>query len=162
MKKKIKYVFLILYVLIICLILMSSLKDGKKSSEESSAVTDVIVDTVETVTNEEVKLDYDKTHFYVRKVIGHFGSFFICSIFGLLCYYFFLLKEKNALIISVCSGAVIAVASELLQLLSIGRYCEITDMIIDYSGYICGSLIVILIIYLVNKKKLKQMSNENA
>lgn len=152
MKKKIKYVFLIIYILIIGVIFLSSLQNSEKSSEESSKVTDVIVDTVETITNDETKLNYDKTHLIVRKVIGHFGSFFLCGIFGLICYYYFVLKQRKAFVISLSCGVIVAIVSELLQLVTDGRKCQVTDMLINFSGYLLSSLIVMLIIHCINKK----------
>lgn len=153
MKKYIKYIFLILYLASIAMIFMSSLETGKESSEDSSEVTTVIVDEVKKITDDKVQLDFDTTHFYVRKIIGHFGSFMLCSILGLLCFYLFTLKNKKAVIVSISTGLIVAVVSELLQLLSEGRSCEIIDMLIDYSGYLCGTIFTLLIICLIKKKK---------
>lgn len=153
MKKCIKYIFLILYLVVISIIFMSSLETGKESSEDSTEVTTVIVDEVKKITDDQVQLDFDTTHFYVRKIIGHFGSFMLCSVLGLLCFYFFTLKNKKAVIISISIGLIVAVVSELLQLLSEGRSCEIRDMLIDYGGYLFGTIFTLLIICLIKKHK---------
>ena len=156
MKNKIKYLFLILYIVMIGIIFYSSLENSSKSSKESSTVTNEIIEVVEVVTNEKVILDYDTTHYYVRKVIGHFGSFVLCSIFGLLCFYFFILNKYKATLISVTVGIIIAIIAELLQLTSSGRSCEVKDMLIDYSGYLTGTIISFLIILLIRKKQNKK------
>ena len=93
----------------------------------------------------------NQTHFLllVRKGIGHFGAFFclgLASIFMLLCFLKYL---PSAFLLSAVQGFIIAGLSELIQAVTPGRFCTWNDVIIDFSGFICGVCGTIFIILLV-------------
>lgn len=144
MKKTIKYILLFIYLLIVGLIFYSSLENSTQSSKTSNKVTDIVINTVETITNNSVVLDHDETSHFVRKVIGHFGSFFLLGGIGVLMFYLFLGIKKKAFIVSIVVGLLIAITAECLQLLSEGRACQVSDVFIDYGGYILSSLIIFI------------------
>lgn len=153
---KIKYCYLIIYVSLIILILVASLQNSDQSSNQSSIITDMVIESIEFITNDEISWSYEDVHHFTRKAIGHFGSFLLCGFFGLLTFYSFLHHQKNSLFWTIIVGIVVAFSSEMLQLISEGRSCEFKDMVIDTSGYLLGMIISLLIIIIVNKKKLKK------
>ncbi len=153
---KSKYCYLIIYISLIILILMASLQNSDQSSNQSSIITDIVIDSIEFIKNDEISWSYEEVHHIIRKTIGHFGSFLLCGFFGLLTFYNFLHRKKKSLILTMIVGAVVAFSSEMLQLISEGRSCEFKDMVIDTFGYLWGTIICLLIIIIVNKRKLKK------
>ena len=93
---------------------------------------------------------------FVRKAVGHFFLFFIDGIFGFFTFYLFLKDKKSTRLITVLSlitGVFIAALSEFIQLFVPGRAGTITDVIIDSAGYLCATMLMLLIVYLINKNK---------
>ena len=62
--------------------------------------------------------------------------------------------------IAVPLGALTAVCDELIQTMSEGRACQITDMLIDTSGVLTGTLIVLLMITLIIRSKKNKIKTE--
>ncbi|MGB4311226.1 MAG: VanZ family protein, partial [Bacilli bacterium] len=60
-------------------------------------------------------------------------------------------------VLSLITGVFIAALSEFIQLFVPGRAGTITDVIIDSAGYLCATMLMLLIVYLINKNK----SNKN-
>ena len=153
--KTLKWVFLSLFILTSFAHFAFSLQRAEQSSEVSKGVTEVVVEVINDVTNSNITVE--EAGGVVRKVIGHFMWFGLIGIFGYLTFRsFFFKKYYLTLSIGIPTGFVIALISELLQMLSSGRSCEFKDMMIDFGGYLTAFLvfiIVYLILFLVNKKK---------
>lgn len=152
MSKFIKYIYLMIFGLITVVIILSSLKNADLSLKDSDLVTDVIVQIGS-------KKDKNVISSFVRNVIGHFGSFFLCGIFSFLTINSFSKKRIKAMIIIMTIGILLSVGSELLQLIPKGRHCDYKDMLVNISGYISSILIFLFISFIkVKSKKEKLLS----
>lgn len=190
-KKKLAYQIIlgIIYSLLVIIFLWESLKDGHTSAVESNKVGDVFTSMIggghggghggsivsATQTSEtisEIVKDSglgpfetieQKNAFYlfIRKLIGHFGFFFLLGSVSSLFYYSFMKKNKKWfiwIIINVVSGVAIAFISEFVcQSIAKGRYPSMKDVGIDSLGFIIATALITLIYFLVlifkNKKK---------
>lgn len=102
--------------------------------------------------------NFDDFNALVRKGLGHYTFFFISGFFGFLTFYFFT-KEKRmqkTLLFSLLAGLVLASLSEFIQLYVPLRAGSIIDVLINFSGYLTATLLLTLIVYLINKKKIKK------
>lgn len=147
MKKIAKYIYLIIYILIIILLFFFSLRDGKESTTDSNQITNILLSILK-IFNLEDSVSVTTLSHIVRKLIGHFGLFFICGFFGINTFINFIKNKKYSIIINLSVGLLIATTSELLQLIPVGRSCRITDVLIDYSGYL-----LVCIFYIFIKRK---------
>lgn len=152
MKTYYKYIFFIFYVLIIVIIVLSSLKDASSSIKDSDAVTDVIIQV-----GGNTNAKKESISSFVRNIIGHFGSFFVCGIFGILSFCLIIKNRKMAILLCIVFGFVFSIIAEILQLIPEGRYCDIKDMITNFSGYLSSILICLFIHYLYQRKQKEKL-----
>lgn len=108
-----------------------SLQPADQSSQESASVLALIHQII----------PFMSMHF-LRKA-AHFGEFFVL---GALLFTTFRVFEKQALLLPAVIGAGVAVTDELLQLISPGRSCQISDMLLDFSGALVGVLLMNLLV----------------
>lgn len=90
-----------------------------------------------------------------RKLVGHFGSFFVLAVFGVLTIVFFVSRGKKRIISSsvmIGYGAVLAALSEILQLLTTGRSGNFKDVMIDFSGYLLGYILCMAMVFLYERR----------
>lgn len=102
--------------------------------------------------------NFDNFQLIVRKALGHFTIFFINGILGFLTFYLFL-EDKTLWQISVISlaiGLFIASVSEIIQHFIPGRAGAFTDVMINFSGYLSATLLLLLIVNLINKRSIKK------
>lgn len=147
MKKYLKYIYLTIYILIITLIFIYALRDATESSSDSGRITKILLSLLETFNLENI-INVNTLSMLVRKLIGHFGLFFVCGFFGVNTFINFITNKKYSIILNLITGLLIAIISELLQLIPVGRLCQISDMLIDYSGYL-----LICVIYIFIRRK---------
>ena len=62
-------------------------------------------------------------------------------------------KHLSGILISLVFGIMLASMTEIIQLTVDNRSGEFTDVLLDTAGYIVGILIVLLIIYILNKPR---------
>lgn len=165
LKLIIKYAVLAVYIFFIIFIFSLSATNGKESSKQSSGVTDVVVGTVDKINPSEEKITdkfgYENVEKFVRKLIGHFGLF---AAFGLVSYFVYLLfvsKKMIMLILLFCSGFLIALASESIQLLSDGRGPSMKDVFINYGGYFLTTIVCVTIYIIKELIKRKKQCKMN-
>jgi VanZ family protein len=144
-KKKVNYIYLVLYLLSILVAYTSSLQSGKISSSESGWITDFLFKIVTDLDFLKLDLDYETLHGIVRKLFGHFGWFFVMGTFGFLTFSPFLEDRQKWLWISLTIGMVVAITSELMQFLAIERSPMGSDMAINFGGYLMSTLLCFLI-----------------
>lgn len=158
------YIFFALAIGWTIFLLINAGMDGKSSSTASGNVALIVENGINTfVPNTINDSNRDNFKFITRKVIGHFLSFTLLAMLisiGFKCLIEGYNIKKNKLyisiIISLSYGLLIAVITELMQLTTTGRSGQITDVLIDYGGYLLGCLImfvIFLIIYSVTKHK---------
>ena len=160
-------VFCVLAVAINAYIIMHSCFDAAKSTEASQGVVQVAEDVVNTVSPGTVTPEnHDSFASFIRKAFGHFGLFVISGLLTptalfLLINPFKWSKHYLNVIIGLSFGLVVAITTELIQLSVPGRSGEFTDVLIDFSGYLLGALIVGLVLFIIFKKIKKNQSNQS-
>jgi len=130
-----------------------SLKDNPIVKREISVVITSIPEST-----------YQNISFLVRKIIGHFSFYLAIGVFGFLTMYLYLSfkskkKDLYAAFIALSYGILLAIISELIQLIPGGRSGNIDDILLDFLGYLIGEFITIIVIYLVNKNSKKRLSS---
>ncbi len=160
----------LIFTIIICVlavainayIIMHSCLDAAESTKASSGVVEVSEEVVNTVAPGTVTPEnHDSFATFIRKAFGHFGLFVISGLLSPLALYLVINPFKWSkhflnVIIGLVFGLIIAATTEIIQLSVPGRSGEFTDVMIDFSGYILGALIVGLILFLVIKKMRKK------
>ena len=66
------------------------------------------------------------------------------------------LPPRRAFPAALILGGVRAVLDEVQQAFVPGRSCELRDMGIDFAGVLLGAAFLLLILYLIQRKKLKK------
>ena len=127
-------------VLWLAFIFSNSLDNGSASTEKSSIVTEIVNAAVHFL-----GYDGDISHKFVRK-FAHFSEFFVLSalISADISAIFYSRLHRNPYFLLLCSAAsvpscaIFACCDETIQLFSDGRAAQLTDVLIDSSGGLCG------------------------
>ena len=144
-------------------IIVHSCLDGAQSIEASKGVietTEEIINNISpgTITPE----NHDSFASFVRKAFGHFGLFSISGFLSSLSIFLLINPVKNSkyymsIVISLEFGLLMGLITETIQLNVPGRSGELTDVLIDFGGYLLGFLFIFLILFLIirhlNKKE---------
>ncbi|MBO5926257.1 MAG: VanZ family protein [Clostridia bacterium] len=146
-------IFFALYLFLTLVIFAFSLRNGTESSNDSSFVWAVLSSVFNVEGNYE---------FLIRKLIGHFLMFLLLAILGSIVYYRIVIispfKRKRLFfaLLTLTAGLLTAIISELLQLnfFTIGRNASITDVLIDFSGFLLGFLLFLFFKPFFTKTKL--------
>ena len=170
MKKGSKlYWFITIVVIILAIaingyIIMHSCLDAAESTKASQSVVEVAEDVVNTVRPETITPEnHDSFASFIRKAIGHFGLFVVSGLLTPLALYLSLspfswAKHYINVMFSLAVGLFMGILTESIQLTVPGRSGEIKDVLIDFSGYLLGTLIIGLILFLVIRKLRKKVS----
>ena len=161
MNKKLIAVRISLYVLSLAInvfIIIQSCLNASQSTDQSGWVVDFLASILNFFNKNAVTKDnYGQFAGVVRKLIGHFGLFFVSGfltsvsaflIIGRYRWY----KAYWAIIISLGVGLSLALLTEGIQLNVSGRSGELTDSLIDFSGYLLSSIGVFLFFFLKDRK----------
>ena len=152
----------VLAIAINAYIIMHSCLDAAKSTEASNSVVEVTEEVVNTISPGTVTPEnHDSFATFVRKAFGHFGLFTVSGLLSPLAIYLVInpmkwSKHYLTAVIVLSFGAAIAALTEIIQLNVPGRSGEFLDVLIDFSGYLLGALIVGLITFLVIRKQRKK------
>ena len=161
-RKVLFYIFLTLAVAVNVLIIVESCIGGEGSAAQSFSFSEAIANMIESIFPGAIK-DHEAFHSAIRKLVGHFLLFGLSGTFTALTFVtndFMMNKFKWKNIIFILSiGLVIALTSELIQYFVPGRYGVLTDVLIDYSGYLIFAGIVYMIYTLIILNKNKQNKN---
>ena len=155
---------IVLAVAINAYIIMHSCLDAIESTKASSQVVEVAEDVVNTVKPDTITPENrDSFATFIRKAFGHFGLFAASGLLSSLALYLSLSpyswsKHYLNVIFSLAFGLFMGILTESIQLSVPGRSGEITDVLIDFSGYLLGALILGLILFFVLRKKKKSAS----
>ena len=170
MKKGSKlYWFITIIVIILAVaingyIIMHSCLDAAESTKASSSVVEVAEDVVNTVRPETITPEnHDSFASFIRKAFGHFGLFAVSGLLTSLALYLSLSpfswsKHYINVMFSLVVGLFMGIITEMIQLTVPGRSGQVTDVIIDFSGYLLGTLIIGLILFLIIRKLRKKKS----
>ena len=162
-------IFCVLAIAINAYIIMHSCLDAVKSTQASNGVVEVAEDAINTVSPGTITPEnHESFASFIRKAFGHFGLFMISGLLSSIAIYFAFNPQKWSkyyllIIISLGFGLLMGITTELIQLNVPGRSGEFKDVLIDFSGYLLGFLIILLILFLVIrhhlKKEKKQLEN---
>ena len=108
----------------------------------------------------------------IRKGLAHFLGFIVFGFVSFMMFYLWIKpsydgNKKLILLLIGINGLVFAILTEAIQLVSPGRDGTIRDVLLDYFGYTISfiiSLSILLVIYLITKKKnndKKNITNDN-
>ena len=163
MKLSKKYWFFTILAIILAVaingyIIMHSCLDAIESTKASQGVVEVAEEVVNTVSpNTVTEENYDSFATLIRKAFGHFGLFAASGLLTSLALYLSLspyswCKHYMNVMFSLVIGLFMGILTEMIQLSVPGRSGEAVDVLIDFSGYIVGTLIIGLILFSVIKK----------
>ena len=145
----------------------ASVVNGKFYSEKNGSYT--VTATHKTIENftvtKTISVKYSY-HTYVRKLIGHFSLFLVLAIFATIVYYRLaeMLKPNKKVLLgttlSLGAGLLTAGISEFLQsgIFVSGRGPSLSDVGIDFLGFILGTAIYFVIYIIYRKVKAKKLS----
>lgn len=138
--------FFVVYLFLIGLNIYLSLENGQNSSASSGRVATLIANFLNIFGN--IVDPSDETfQMIVRKLVGHFGLFFLTSLFSVFSILTLKQKSKEKQIIlftSILLGITLAFLTEYLQGFSEARGPSIKDSLIDLSGYFLPLLIYLI------------------
>lgn len=155
------YVFLVIALAINTLIIVESCIGGDGSASQSFSLSEAFINFIESF-NPSVVLIPDRVAFHAvfRKVVGHFLLFGASGLFTTLAilmsdslYNKFMWK---CILFSGGFGLLMALISEFIQYFAPGRYGALTDILIDYGGYILFMGLTYLVVYFIFKKHRKE------
>lgn len=143
LKKSILWIFVIF---ISVQIFSFSSATAAQSSNTSKKVTEVVVEVVKktrSVPKAEEATLFEVCHKIVRKT-AHFSEFMLLAIFVAALCRSYRFNMHVTLIISLLYPLLFAAADEFHQLFVDGRSGQITDVLIDFSGALTGTLAFVL------------------
>ena len=149
---------IILAVAINGYIIMHSCLDAIESTKASQGVVEVAEEVVNTVRPETITPEnHDSFATFIRKAFGHFGLFAVSGVLSSLAFYLSLspyswCKHFMNTMFSLVFGLFMGILTEMIQLSVPGRSGEAVDVLIDFSGYLVGTLLLGLILFLVIRK----------
>lgn len=111
---------------------------------------------------------YTSAYMFVRKLMGHAGLSALLG-FGMVFTALLLFRKKYLSVVIVPAAFAYACISELLQKITPGRYCLMSDVVVDFVGALFGMavgivlLAVILIVWrLVSKNSFQKLLAANS
>lgn len=137
-RTKRKWLWLCIYLLYTSLIFANSLDPADVSSLKSGAVLQFLNSLL--FSGHAVLTDH-----IVRK-LAHFTEYAIAGILGWQAFSHLVKSKRQCLIDNAFAGLLTAFCDETIQLFVPGRSGQVSDMWIDFSGYLTGTLCVLLIL----------------
>ena len=151
-------IFAALTFLVNVLVIVESFIGEANSASQSIGFTESVIQIIETI-NPSIEVNHEEFHAVVRKLVGHFLLFGLSGALTSLMFIFTVDSKNNKLwlfISALISGLLLATTSELIQYFVPGRYGLLTDILIDFAGFLTFVLItfgVFLIVLHAQKKK---------
>jgi len=160
-KKPPKHIILtIITVVWILIIWGNSFTPASISGNESDSVLRFV-----TLLLNKIGLNIEIPSLLIRK-IAHFSEF---GVFGVILYNtiksfqsYYDKKSKTHIFIPLFFGLIVATADETIQIFSNGRVAMVTDILIDYAGFLTGLFFANLLIYLAGKRRLRKLKKSKA
>lgn len=141
-EKAYKIISVILLTTVMITIFVLSHQNGNESSETSGFVTKLLSIVFGDNVPEEIV-----------RTFGHFSEFAALGFLSLNCYYAF--KNTIKPLLTVALSWLYAWTDEIHQIFVDGRAFQISDLLVDLAGILCGTLLIYLIIILYEKIKHK-------
>ena len=150
-------IFITLATIVTTYIIVSSCLNGSASSSQSGVIVDSAKEVINTISPNTINESNIKWFSnFIRKLVGHFGLFMVDSIFVSLSIYFFnKVKNQNIylpqLYIGLSFGLFLAILTEVIQLMVPQRSGQFRDVLIDFSGFLVGIGLLLLIYFLIDR-----------
>ena len=158
-------IFSVIALAINVFIIVHSCLDASTSTEASHGVVEITEEVINTVAPGTITIDnHDSFVSFIRKAFGHFGLFLISGFFTSLALFLIInpfndKKYYRIILIALSSGLLLALLTETIQLYVPGRSGELTDVLIDFGGYLLGFSVIFLILFLIIRHINKQINN---
>ena len=158
-------IFSVIALAINVFIIVHSCLDATTSTEASHGVVEITEEVINTVAPGTITIDnHDSFVSFVRKAFGHFGLFLISGFFTSLALFLIInpfndKKYYRIILIALSSGLLLALLTETIQLYVPGRSGELTDVLIDFGGYLLGFSVIFLILFFIIRHINKQINN---
>ena len=125
------------------------------SSEESAGVLDFLYNFLRAV-----GISAELTDHIVRK-LAHFTEFTAIGMLLTTCAYSFdRFKPYRYTVYVFFAGLAAAVTDETIQLFSEGRSGQISDVLLDFSGIVLGTAVMLLLYFVYQRIRRKKMKHE--
>lgn len=137
-----------------------SSQDAEESGGVSKTVTEAIL-TISPKYGEKSQDEKENILLSTEKVVRKIAHFSIYTLVGFLLMAFFStydLEERKRIFISLVLGMIYASSDEIHQSFIPGRSPQVTDVMIDSLGVLCGILILMLILQIIMIKRKRQTS----
>ena len=159
----VKWIIFGLAIAINVFILVNGFLNGEASTKESDGFSKAAADVINGISENTItEKNFSAFAGFNRKLFGHFLLFVASGLASTFTLHDFIKHPKFGksyfiLLWSMCFGVIMAVASELAQLVTDGRAFSIIDILIDSGGYSLGTLIIFLCFFI---KELKNKNNK--
>ena len=135
-----KMIYLFLSILIMGFIFGNSLMDAVDSNSESKIITTFVQYVLNWL---GFHVPIAELHHVIRKC-AHFSEFALESFLWAKALAAFGVRRQTWLAYALLLGLLTAVIDENIQLYSVGRSGQVTDILLDFSGTMAGVLMAII------------------
>ena len=146
-------IYLLLTLLWVAVIFSFSLQPATTSSEVSRGVGEWLVETFAPFLSERLEAmpveQLEFLHTLLRKA-GHFSEFFVLGILAMLSVLQTKVRYRLLSALSFC--ALVAAVDETIQLFVSGRSGQVTDVVLDSVGALCGIVVFVCVRKIFVKK----------
>ena len=146
-------IYLLLTLLWVAVIFSFSLQPATTSSEVSRGVGEWLVETFVPFLSERLEAmpveQLEFLHTLLRKA-GHFSEFFVLGILAMLSVLQTKVRYRLLSALSFC--ALVAAVDEAIQLFVSGRSGQVTDVVLDSVGALCGIVVFVCVRKIFVKK----------
>ncbi len=156
----IRAVLIALTLAVMTVIFLLSADDADESNKKSDFLADSFVYTFLMnfdLTDEQIEDILDKAVMVIRNT-AHFAEYgalgFLLSAVGISFY----IKPHINIPVSFCVGALYAVSDEIHQYFVPGRSFQLTDILTDSAGALCGAVLVVVVVLFYNKIRIRRDS----
>ena len=147
---KISFIITLLWVAVI---FSFSLQPATTSSEVSRGVGEWLVETFVPFLSERLEAmsveQLEFSHTLLRKA-GHFSEFFVLGVLAMLSVLQTKVRYRLLSALSFC--ALVAAVDETIQLFVSGRSGQVTDVVLDSVGALCGIVVFVCVRKIFVKK----------
>lgn len=150
-----------LAVVVNAFIIMQSCLNGFSSSRSSGMAVNLLKGIINAISPNAINDgNIDTFTHVIRKLIGHFGLFVISGLTTSTSIYLWFKPQKwyklyRFSYASLLFGFFLASLTEFIQTFIPNRSGEFTDVLIDFSGFLLGFSLILLIIYLIFRHQKK-------
>ena len=146
-------IYLLLTLLWVAVIFSFSLQPATTSSEVSRGVGEWLVETFVPFLSERLEAmpveQLEFLHTLLRKA-GHFSEFFVLGVLAMLSVLQTKVRYRLLSALSFC--ALVAAVDETIQLFVSGRSGQVTDVVLDSVGALCGIVVFVRVRKIFVKK----------